>query len=271
MTGVSRGKPPRPTPPTVKTERRGRVAILTLNRPERLNAIGTPTIHDLAAILTDLAGDGDVGAVVITGEGKAFSAGADIAEFSAFQRPADFAEFIHRLSDTYAELQALPMPSIAAINGVAFGGGLELALACDLRVAAAGARLGVPEIKLGLLPGAGGTARLTRMLPPGIAKQLLLTGAPITASDAHRFGLVNEVVEEGAALTRSIELAETMAALPAQALAAAKRLVDQGVDMPLTAAVTLERETVSRLFGTDDRVEGVAAFLEKRPARFQYH
>jgi enoyl-CoA hydratase len=255
---------------TIKTERHGRVAVLTLNRPEHLNAIGTPTITELAGILTGLDGDKDVGAVVMTGEGKAFSAGADIGEFSAFQRPAEFADFIHRLTDTYAQLQALPLPSIAAINGLAFGGGLELALACDLRIAATHARLGVPEIKLGLLPGAGGTARLTRMLPPAMAKQLLLTGEPITAADAHRLGLVNEVVADGSALDRSLQLAKTMAALPAQALAAAKRLVDQGVDMPLTAAVTLERETVSTLFGTDDRAEGVAAFLEKRPARFQH-
>src|SRR2546429_4879356 len=166
---------------TVEVDRDGRVAVLTLNRPDRLNAIGTPTLEQLAAILADLAADEEVGALVVTGKGKAFSAGADIAEFSAFQRPAEFAAFIQRFTDTYARLQQLPKPSVAAINGMAFGGGLELALACDLRVADSGARLGVPEIKLGLLPGAGGTARLTRMLPPGIAKQLLLTGDPLTA------------------------------------------------------------------------------------------
>jgi enoyl-CoA hydratase len=246
-----------------------RVAVLTLNGPERLNAIGTPTLECLDAILVDLDNDDDVGALVITGAGKAFSAGADIAEFSAFQRPAEFAAFIHHFTDTYARLQRLPKPCVAAINGMAFGGGLELALACDLRVAATSARLGVPEIKLGLLPGAGGTARLTRMLPPGIAKQLLLTGDPMRAADAHRFGLVNEIVEDANTLSRAVELASAMATLPAPALAAAKRLVDEGADMPLAAAVTLERETVSMLFGSDDRVEGVAAFLEKRPARFQ--
>jgi enoyl-CoA hydratase len=254
----------------IMVERDGRVAILRLNRPERLNAIGTTTLECLAATLADLGADGDVGALVITGEGKAFSAGADIAEFAEFQRPAEFAAFIHRFTDTYAQLQQLSKPSVAAINGMAFGGGLELALACDLRVAARSARLGVPEIKLGLLPGAGGTARLTRMLPPGIAKQLLLTGDPLTAADAHRFGLVNDVVDDGTAFSRGLELASALAALPAQALAAAKRLVDEGVDMPLAAAVTFERETVSVLFGADDRAEGVGAFLEKRPARFQH-
>jgi enoyl-CoA hydratase len=254
----------------ITVESDGRVALLTLNRPARLNAIGTPTLECLDAALADLAANDDVGALVITGAGKAFSAGADIAEFSAFQRPAEFAAFIHHFTDTYGQLQQLPKPSVAAINGMAFGGGLELALACDLRVAAAGARLGVPEIKLGLLPGAGGTARLTRMLPPGMAKQMLLTGDPLTATDAHRLGLVNEVVDDGVALKRSLELASAMAALPAPALAAAKRLVDEGATIPLAAAVTLERETVSMLFGSEDRVEGVAAFLEKRPARFQH-
>lgn len=253
----------------ITVQRESRVAVLTLNGPERLNAIGTPTLECLDAILVHLENDDDVGALVITGAGKAFSAGADIAEFSAFQRPAEFAAFIHHCTDTYARLQHLPKPSVAAINGMAFGGGLELALACDLRVAATSARLGVPEIKLGLLPGAGGTARLTRMLPPGIAKQLLLTGDPMRAADAHRFGLVNEIVEDANTLSRAVELASAMATLPAPALAAAKRLVDEGADMPLAAAVTLERETVSMLFGSDDRVEGVAAFLEKRPARFQ--
>jgi enoyl-CoA hydratase len=254
----------------ITVERDGRVVILTLNRPDRLNAIGTPALECLDAVMADLASNDEVGALVITGAGKAFSAGADIAEFSAFQRPTEFAAFIHHFTDTYAQLQQLPKPSVAAINGMAFGGGLELALACDLRVAAASARLGVPEIKLGLLPGAGGTARLTRMLPPGIAKQLLLTGDPLTATDAHRLGLVNEIAEDGNALSRALELASAMAALPAQALTAAKRLVDEGVDMPLAAAVTLERETVSMLFGSDDRVEGVSAFLEKRPARFHH-
>jgi enoyl-CoA hydratase len=255
----------------LRIDRTGRVAVLTLARPERLNAIGTPTVEALAAALIDLGADDEVGALVVTGEGKAFSAGADIAEFSAFQRPAEFAAFIHRFTDTYAELQRLAKPSVAAINGVAFGGGFELALACDLRIAASGARLGVPEIKLGLLPGAGGTARLTRMLPPAVAKQLLLTGEPLTATDAHRLGLVNEVVPDGGALDRGVQLASGLAALPAQALAAAKRLVDEGVDMPLAAAVTFERETVSMLFGTDDRAEGVAAFLGKRAPAFRHN
>ena len=158
---------------------------------------------------------------------------------------------------------------MAALHGVALGGGLELALACDLRVADDTARLGVPEIKLGLLPGAGGTARLPRLLPKAIAKQMLLTGAPLSAADAHRLGLVNEVVPAGGALDAALALAASLSSLPPLALAAAKRLVDEGAAMPLRSAITLERETVAMLFGTEDRVEGVRAFLEKREPTFQ--
>jgi enoyl-CoA hydratase len=149
----------------------------------------------------------------------------------------------------------------------ALGGGLELALACDLRVAESTARLGVPEIKLGLLPGAAGTARLTRMLPPALAKQRLLTGEPLGAADAHRLGLVNEVVDEGAAREAAVRLAARLAALPSLALAAAKRLVDEGGQMPLDAAIAFERETLAMLFATEDRAEGISVFLDKRPPR----
>ncbi len=253
----------------LRVARRDRVAVLTLARPDRLNAIGSDIVAALAAALTELSVDDSVGALVITGEGRAFSAGADIAEFAAFESPHEFAAFIHRMTETYGELARLGKPSVAAVNGVALGGGFELALACDLRVAAAGARLGVPEIKLGLLPGAGGTARLTRMLPRAVTKQLLLTGEPLSAADAARLGLVNEVVDDaGAAVERAIALAAQLAALPELALAAAKRLVDEGAEMPLDAAVTFERETVSMLFASDDRAEGVAAFLEKRTPVF---
>jgi enoyl-CoA hydratase len=144
---------------------------------------------------------------------------------------------------------------------------MELALACDLRVAATEARLGLPEIKLGLLPGGGGTARVSRLLPPAIAKQLLLTGEPLGAADALRLGLVNQVVDD--ALEGALTLASRLASLPPLALAAAKRLVDHGREMSLDAAIVFERETVSGLFGTEDRVEGVAAFLEKRAASFK--
>ena len=254
----------------LQLERRGRVALLTLDRPDRLNAIGSDTLEELAAALVEVGPDDDVGALVVTGEGRAFSAGANIAEFAEFESPHQFSAFLRRMTGVFGDLQRLPKPSVAAIGGVALGGGLELALSCDLRVAVRHTRLGVPEIKLGILPGAGGTARLTRLLPPAVAKQLILTGEPIGAADAHRLGLVNEVVDDPAAvLERALAIGEAFAALPPRSLAAAKRLVDEGAEMPLDQAITLERETVSMLFGTEDRVEGVAAFLEKREATFR--
>jgi enoyl-CoA hydratase len=248
-------------------EHQGRVAVITLQRPDRLNAIGTEMVVSLSEVLSSLAVDDGVGALVVTGSGRAFSAGADIVEFSSLAGPSQFAAFIHRLTDALDQLQDLPKPSIAAINGIAFGGGMELALACDLRVAATEARLGLPEIKLGLLPGGGGTARVSRLLPPAIAKQLLLTGEPLGAADALRLGLVNQVVDD--ALEGALTLASRLASLPPLALAAAKRLVDHGRELSLDAAIVFERETVSGLFGTEDRAEGVAAFLEKRAASFK--
>jgi enoyl-CoA hydratase len=253
----------------VRLERLDRVAVVTLDRADRLNAIGTDTVAALAAAVEEVAADPSLGALVLTGQGRAFSAGADISEFAQFKSPAQFEAFIRTMADTFGTVRRLAKPSVAAINGAALGGGFELALACDLRIAAAGARLGVPEIKLGLLPGAGGTALLTRMLPPGAAKQLLLTGDPITAQDAFRLGLVNEIAEDGAsAVSRAVAIADHLAALPAGALAGAKHLVDDGAELSLAAATVLERDTVSRLFATSDREEGVAAFLDKRPPRF---
>jgi enoyl-CoA hydratase len=249
-------------------ERRGRVAILTLNRTERLNAIGAETLLHLGVALTEIQNDVDVGSVVVAGAGKAFSAGADITEIGACDSPDAFADQIRRFTDTYAALQALSKPSIAAVDGIAFGGGFELALACDLRVASGRSLFGVPEIKLGLLPGAGGSQRLSRLLPPGIAKHLLLTGESMSCEDAHRLGLVNQVAEDGQSLDVAVDLATRLAELPPLALAAAKRLVDKGGELPFDSAIALERETVTMLFGTDDRAEGISAFLEKRPPIF---
>lgn len=198
--------------------------------------------------------------------GRCFSAGADITELDTLADGAAFGRFIGSLAAVLDRLAALPKPTIAAINGFAFGGGFELALACDLRLASTGAQLGVPEIKLGLLPGAAGTQRLARLLPAAVAKHLLMTGEPIGADEALRLGLVNGVHYDvaGAALT----LAGSIADGPPRALAAAKRLVDQGPELGFAEGIALERAALIKLFDTTDRVEGVAAFLAKRPPRF---
>jgi enoyl-CoA hydratase len=246
--------------------RHGGVALLTVDRPERLNAIGSDTVALLHAHLDVVEGNDELRAIVITGAGRAFSAGADITELETLRDGADFARFVHGLTDAYDRLAESPVPSVAAINGLALGGGCELALACDLRVAAPGARIGVPEVKLGLLPAAGGSQRLARLLPAAVAKHMLLTGMPLTADEAARFGLINAVHDDP--LAAALELAAALADGPPQALAAAKRLVDVGGPMSLADGVVLERETVAALFETDDRIEGLAAFAAKRPPRF---
>jgi enoyl-CoA hydratase len=250
----------------LRHECRGRVALLTLDRPERLNAIGSDTVALLHEALDLVEADSDTRAIVITGEGRAFSAGADIAELDTMDTGADFARFVTGLTEAFGRLAACATPSIAAINGIAFGGGCELALACDLRVASSNARLGVPEVKLGLLPGASGTQRLARLLPTAIVKHLLMTGAALGADRALELGLINSVADDvvGEALAVAARLAEG----PPLALAAAKRLVDDGVELPFDEAVVLERSTVSGLFDTDDRREGIAAFNAKRAPSF---
>ncbi|WP_371667988.1 enoyl-CoA hydratase/isomerase family protein [Streptomyces sp. NBC_00289] len=253
----------------LRVELRDHIAVLTLDRPERLNAVGSDTAEQLTRALEDLRHDDDVRALVLAGAGRAFSAGADLGEIESFTTPGQFRAFVGRLTEAYALLEDFPKPSVAAVHGFAFGGGLELALACDLRVAERGARLGLPEMKLGVLPGAGGTQRLPRLLPPAVAKQMILTGEPLDAERAWQLGLVNEVAEPGGTLAAAEALAVRLAAGAPLALAAGKRLVDHGLGMDLTAAIAYERETVSVLFSTEDRVEGLKAFRERRPGEFR--
>jgi enoyl-CoA hydratase len=245
------------------------VGVLTLARPDRLNSISTALAEALGQKVSEFASDARVRAMVVNGEGKVFSAGADIAEFSTLSGPAAFGDFIGLLAASQSALADCSKPSVAALHGLALGGGLELALACDLRVAEEGTRLGVPEIKLGLLPGAAGTVRLPRMVPPPVARRMLLTGEPILADEALLYGLVAEVVPAGAALDSALAMAAELALLPPLALAAAKRLLGAGVGLTETTALDLERQTVSMLFASEDRVEGLAAFLEKRSAAFR--
>ncbi|WP_330351112.1 enoyl-CoA hydratase/isomerase family protein [Streptomyces sp. NBC_00582] len=253
----------------LRVELRDKIALLTLDRPERLNAVGSETVDRLTRALDQIRDNDDVRALIVTGAGRAFSAGADLGEIESFTSPGQFRVFVGRLTEAYALLEDFPKPSIAALHGFAFGGGLELALACDLRVAERGTRLGLPEMKLGVLPGAGGTQRLPRLLPPAIAKQMILTGEPIDAERAWQLGLVNELAEPGAALAAAEKLAGGLTAGAPLALSAGKRLIDQGLAMSLETAIAYERETVSVLFCTEDRAEGLKAFRERRPGDFR--
>jgi len=254
--------------PTLVVDRRGAAGVVRLDRPDRLNAIGRQTVQDLHDACELLSADPSVAAVVFTGEGRAFSAGADITEISQLDGPQEFLGFIRQIQGVYDRIDELAKPTIAAINGIAFGGGCELAIACDLRVMAAGAALGVPEVKIGVLPGAGGTQRLPRLLPEAVAKRMLLLGDPLPAEDALRYGIVNEVVGSADVLDAALAWAERLAALPPLAVRAAKELVRTAGDSDLRSGLRAEQQAVALLFGTEDRQEGMRAFLEKREANF---
>lgn len=244
----------------------GPVLRIELDGPDRLNAIGSATYRAVADALRGLRPGGDVRAVVISGRGRAFCAGADIEEISGYD-PERFGRFIHDFTDALAVVETSPVPVVAAIHGMALGGGLELALACDLRVSTPGASLGLPEIKLGMLPGAGGTQRLPKVVPGPVAAEMLLLGEPLTGQRAHDLGLVNVLADDAPAA--GLALAHRLATGPPLAQAAALDLLRRTASMPVVEGIALERATGVDLFGTADAREGFAAFARKRPAQFR--
>jgi len=244
------------------------IATVTLNRPEVHNAMNDVMRRELTRCFDGLVADDDVKVVVVTGAGeKAFSAGADIREFVAPLVPAQFREHRRRV-DFRQAMDRCPQPILAAVNGFAFGGGLELALACDIRVAAASAQMGLTEINLAIIPGGGGTQRLPRLEGRGKALEMILTGARIPADEALRIGLVERVVPAGEALKATLELARAMAAKAPVALRYAKEAVVKGLELPLADGLRLEGDLSTLLRTTEDRVEGAKAFLEKRAPRW---
>jgi enoyl-CoA hydratase len=243
------------------------VAVITINRPEKRNALSAAVRRELLSALDQLREDVNARVVVITGSGdKAFIAGADITEF-ADRTPVQQRAVMEdrRVFDAVAEF---PKPVIAMINGFALGGGCELALACDMRIAARSARLGQPEIKLGIIPGGGGTQRLPRLIGVGNAMRLIMTGELIIAEEAARLGLVDLLVEDPELSTRTMEIARAMAAHSPLTLRLAKTAVRASEEMPLSAGLAFERELFISAFGSSDKREGVAAFLEKRAPNF---
>jgi enoyl-CoA hydratase/carnithine racemase len=242
------------------------VALLRLNRPDRLNALDMATRAALASHFTELTSDETVKCVVITGDEKAFAAGADVAELAA-RTPTDAA--FAKARAAWAAMERFRMPIIAAVNGFALGGGCELAMHCDIIIAGEGAKLGQPEVKLGIMPGAGGTQRLVRAMGKFAAMRWLLTGDLLSSAQAHSLGLVSEVVPDGRVLPHALEIATRIAALPPLAVAAIKEAVLLGADLPLEAALRLEAQSFQMLFATEDRTEGMRAFLEKRKPDFK--
>jgi enoyl-CoA hydratase len=245
------------------------VGWVRLVRPEKLNAISPQMVRELRAVVDAVRADRSIRVLAFTGTGRAFSAGADISELVGLASSTRFLRFLEEIQGVFDEIEALDRPTIAAVNGLAYGGGCELAIACDLRIMAEDATLGVPEILIGVLPGAGGTQRLPRLLPPAIAKQMIFFGEPIDAAAAARYGLVNAVVPNEAVERTARAWAKKLASLPPLALGAAKRLVHAAGNSDLRSGLDAERSAVGFLYGTEDGREGLRAFLAKRPAKFQ--
>lgn len=252
----------------IRCEYKGAVAVVTIDRPKALNALNPDVLRELYDVMEELDNNNDVRAIIVTGAGeKAFVAGADIAAMSTMnpEEALEFAKTGHRTMDRVA---AMKKPTIAAINGFALGGGCELAMSCDIRIASAKARMGIPEVTLGVIPGFGGTQRLSRLVGLGMAMELLATGRQCKADECEKIGLVNRVVCPDELMDTCMELAEKIAGNSATAIALGKKSVTSGIEMDLAKALELEQQAFALTFATHDQKEGMSAFLEKRQANF---
>lgn len=243
------------------------IAVITVTRESALNALNDDVLMELAVALELAEADIDVRALILTGAGRAFVAGADLGNIERIEDAFTGREFSLAGQDLMNALSALPFPTVAAINGFALGGGLELALACDLRVAATGAKLGLPEVTRGIFPGYGGTQRLARLIGSGRALDLILTGRHVPADEALQLGIVNRVVED--ALEGALELARIMVANAPVALGLAKEAVVRGMDVTLPQGLEIEADLFGMVSTTEDAKEGVRSFFEKRAADFK--
>lgn len=245
-------------------EKKGNIAIATINRPKALNALNSEVLTDLEELVKVVSEDADIRALVLTGAGeKAFVAGADIGEMSTLT-PAEGTAFGKHGNDVFRALATMPVPTIAAINGFALGGGCELAMSCDIRICADTAVFGQPETGLGITPGFGGTQRLARLVSPGMAKQLIYTAKNIKADEAYRIGLVNAVYPLEELMAQAEKLAETIAKNAPIAVRACKKAINDGLQVDMDKAIVIEEELFGSCFKTADQIEGMSAFLEKR-------
>lgn len=255
---------------SILIDKDGPVATLTINRPKTLNALDVPTLLEMEAALIELERDNEVRVIIFTGAGdRAFVAGGDIADLNSREGLAhyqEFAEIIHRV---FRRIEACDKPTIAAVNGWALGGGTELILALDIRILSEKARLGLPEITLGLFPGAGGTQRIIRQIPLCRAKEIMFTGDQISAQEAVEYGLANKVVPADQLMSTVRELADKIAHKSPLVLKLLKRGLLHGADMPLSAALPYEQSLIGLVLDSEDAHEGCSAFLEKRPANFK--
>ena len=251
---------------TIQVETKGKVGVIRLNRPQALNALNAQMCADLTAALDGFEADTDVGFIVITGSEKAFAAGADIKEMSGKTYMDMFADDFPARWERVARTRK---PLIAAVAGFALGGGCELAMMCDLLIAADNAKFGQPEIKLGVIPGIGGTQRLTRAIGKAKTMDLCLTGRMMDVAEAERAGLVSRIVPLADLMTETLKAAETIAGMSLPTLMVAKESVNRSFESSLTEGLRFERRVFHGLFATDDQTEGMAAFVEKRPPQFK--
>ena len=251
----------------LKLEVENEIAVLTIDRPKALNALNTETLEELNEVLTEIEGRDDIKVVILTGSGeKAFVAGADIAEMINFTAPEARA-FGMRAADPFFKLQNMRQVTIAAVNGFALGGGCEISMACDIRIASENATFGQPEVGLGIIPGFGGTQRLARLVGMGRAKELIFTCDVIKAEEAYRIGLVNHVVAKEELMPTAKEMAKKIISKGSYAVSVAKAAINEGFDMDIQNAVELEANLFGVVNSTHDKTEGMGAFLEKREAK----
>ena len=249
-------------------EKRDHIAIITMNRPKSLNALNRKTLLELEQLIREIEEDDSIHAFIITGSGaKAFVAGADIHDLDHIS-PTDGLAFMDLGQKVFDEIENCSKPSIAAVNGYALGGGNELCMSCDIRIAPSNAKFGQPEIKLGNIPGWGGTQRLPRLIGKGRASQMIFSGEFITAAEAERYGLVNKVVEQDMLMEEAVNLAKKIAAKGSIALKMAKRAINEGIRSNVPTGLVIEGFGVGMCLTTEHQKEGVAAFLEKREAHF---
>ena len=246
----------------VLLEKRNRIAIVTISRPEELNALNTQTLRELLDTINKVEEDDEVRVMIITGDGRSFVAGADIKEMSSFTA-TEGCKFGEYGNQVFMTLENLSKPTIAAVNGFALGGGCELAMACDIRLAGEKAKFGQPETGLGITPGFGGTQRLSRLVGVGVAMELILSAKKISAAEAMEIGLVNHVYPQEELMDKAIELAECIASNAQVAVKAAKRCIRKGIQTDINTGVAYESEAFGLCFSTDDQKNAMKAFINK--------
>ncbi len=251
-----------------RLEVEGAIAIVTMDRPKALNALSDKTLNELDRIFTYLAGAEEILGIILTGEGKGFVAGADISQMQPYG-PSEGRAYADRAQTLFNKIEGIEKPVIAAVNGFALGGGCELAMSCDIRIASEKAVFGQPEANLGVIPCFGGTQRLPRLVGTGIAKELIYTGRQVKAAEAKEIGLVNQVVPADALLDAAKDMMNAITGKAPIAIRYSKVAINRGMDVDLRAGLELEKDLAALTFGTEDKQEGMDAFLAKRPAVFK--